>query len=1394
MKKIIYMMTVLLSVLILALPFGTAYGASNLLAFPGAEGGGKYSPGARGASSVSVYHVTNLKTSGTGSFADAVSKSGRIIVFDVSGTIELSKTLTINQSNLTILGQTAPGDGITFTGGDILIGSGMKNIIMRYLRVRPTDAKIAEPDGIGGRWTKNIIIDHCSTSWSVDELLTLYAGSSESDTQGSNNTVQYTIASESLRMSNHFKGAHGYGAIFGATNSTWHHNLLAHHDSRSPRLDRELQNTDVRNNIIYDWGQTNSAYGAEPYSYSSVTFNPSYLNWVNNYYKYGPGTADKLKSRIFDVSNSTDTSINPSGVKSNFYISGNYVYGYPTVTSNNWSGVNNSAMAIQLSSPIDMGDYELTETQTAEEAYETVLNEAGATLPRRDAVDARIVADVRNQTGRIINNANEVGGATATLTSETRVFTIPDEWKTANGMGSAAETDIVPSSSEWAGYTWIEAYVNDWTESQSAPTNPNITVTSPAIQSLSSTINGQTVDTGNWTVINDTETLNYKAVASANGDTTISKIEIFDGADVINTVTGSNADVSLTLSAGTHYLTSKAYNNIGEATQSPTSIVYVKSASGAGQFSHTQIGTTNAFNGQGGSWVDSSGTYTVLGSGKLSSGSDGATGMSSDLCDFMYKEINGDFDISVKTTQIPKFENGSVAGLMLRESLDSTSRMVMLADGWLKYGENVKAIYRKTAGATSSVSWFKNTSGTALSNSVSGYDTSNSKYTMPGYMRMQRSGDTITLSVSNSGSSWTDNPRQPQTITISGLSDTLYVGLAVDSIQGTPRKEYMGEAKFSNLNLAEGTSDAAPTATPSPTPIPENAIVWDITDMFVKTDESLDTTRFPAGSTSGRYNVTTTSIVDYNGLTYLLTADDNNAIQGSAKTFNDGYKSTWSLKTNGAGSDTNKAFVFTPETSGLLKIYATSGSTRNTVTMTVKQGGSTIAAPSFDSGVFEVKTVSGIAAGKQITLVAGGNIQYYRLVFVPDQSASSSTSTPEPSTSATPTPKPTASPTATPKIPEYNIIISSDIKNGSIEINGSGQSTVTWEASDHIPASAAEDSTVIYSAGETVPINGSDDSNGTFTVYDTAYYYNFTDSTSGNTVKYIKGTNNPSAVPPFSSTNKPQGNAFCFTPAKDGTITLELYTFGGKVFCLYDNSAKSYIENYRTEKEAIYTYTFPCTAGNEYYAWANGSKIGIKSITVTGDGQTAKEGEEVSVSVKPDNGFRISSVYTDPVCEITKLFEGEYSFIMPAEDVTVSADFAAIDSPTQTPSPTTTPKPTETPIPTATPKPTATPAPTAAPTAKPAAPTATPQPNGIYYEQDPVLSGNTLSYKIVNNTSDRKAIFAAAVYDSNYEVLKDIKLIVVEPGSEESTPITLNIGSGDKFKVFLWNDLYQPIQ
>lgn len=160
-----------------------------------------------------------MNKSGAGSFADAVSQSGRIIVFDVSGTIEISGTLKIKKSNLTILGQTAPGDGVTISGGDLLLDSGVENVIIRYLRVRPTDKNGGEPDGLGGRYNKNIIFDHCSLSWSVDELITLYAGSTE-DTKnqtGRNITVQNIIASESLAMSSHVKGKHGYGGIIGGT-------------------------------------------------------------------------------------------------------------------------------------------------------------------------------------------------------------------------------------------------------------------------------------------------------------------------------------------------------------------------------------------------------------------------------------------------------------------------------------------------------------------------------------------------------------------------------------------------------------------------------------------------------------------------------------------------------------------------------------------------------------------------------------------------------------------------------------------------------------------------------------------------------------------------------------------------------------------------------------------------------------------------------------------------------------------------------------------------------------------------------------------------------------------------------------------------------------------------
>ena len=321
--------------------------AANLLAFPGAEGGGKYTTGARGKSSRTVYHVTNLNDSGSGSLRDAVSGEGRIIVFDVSGVINLNSRLDLKKPNITILGQTAPGDGITISGYDILIGA--DNIIMRYLRIRPTDSQNGEPDGLGGRWIDNIIIDHCSVSWGVDELLTIYSGSLENGKdesantdpleQSTNVTVQYCLSAESLRMSNHFKGAHGYGGIIGGTNASYHHNMFAHHDSRNPRMDRNLKSTDMVNNVIYNWGN-NVTYGAEPYSYNkwerySTPEYVSNVNMRNNYYKYGPSTKGSIRSKIFEATNDGSVKYNGEVLKSNFYINGNYIYGNSAATANN---------------------------------------------------------------------------------------------------------------------------------------------------------------------------------------------------------------------------------------------------------------------------------------------------------------------------------------------------------------------------------------------------------------------------------------------------------------------------------------------------------------------------------------------------------------------------------------------------------------------------------------------------------------------------------------------------------------------------------------------------------------------------------------------------------------------------------------------------------------------------------------------------------------------------------------------------------------------------------------------------------------------------------------------------------------------------------------------------
>ncbi len=278
MKKTILFLGCLLS-------FATMMQAEDLPAFPGAEGFARYITGGRGGK---VYHVTNLNDSGDGSFRWAVGQSGaRTIVFDVSGTIFLKSALALQNGNVTIAGQTAPGDGICIAGYPFTIKA--NNVIIRFLRFRLGNENVAyhEGDGLGGMDKSNIMVDHCSVSWSIDECLSVY---------GSKNiTVQWCIASQSLRNSGHSKGTHGYGGNWGGSGASYHHNLICHHESRTPRLGprpstQSDERMDLRNNVIYNWAG-NGCYGGEAMN----------VNMVNNYYKPGPATDTKSASIAYRI-------------------------------------------------------------------------------------------------------------------------------------------------------------------------------------------------------------------------------------------------------------------------------------------------------------------------------------------------------------------------------------------------------------------------------------------------------------------------------------------------------------------------------------------------------------------------------------------------------------------------------------------------------------------------------------------------------------------------------------------------------------------------------------------------------------------------------------------------------------------------------------------------------------------------------------------------------------------------------------------------------------------------------------------------------------------------------------------------------------------------------------
>lgn len=408
-------------------------------AFPTAEGFGQYTSGGRGGM---VYTVTNLNDSGEGSLRKGIlKKEPRIIVFAVSGIINLESPLDINHGNLTIAGQSAPEGGITLKGYPVSVKA--NNIIIRYLRFRMGDENKAEGDALGGRNLTDIMIDHCSISWATDENASFY--------WNKNFTMQWCIISEALNNSVHHKGNHGYGGIWGGYGASFHHNLIANNNSRNPRFsgsasvpNKPEELTDFRNNVIYNWGD-NSIYGGEKGRY----------NIINNYFKPGPATPNSKKTRI----------VNPSKPYGKFYVDGNFVYGSKKVSDDNWqNGVQcDDPLQTKANEPFAINNNIVT--QTPQQAYEAIIKQAGASL-YRDAIDDRIVMLVEQQTAitkkGIIDSPADVGGYVeikkVSGPKDTDEDGIPDDWEKAHQLDP--EKDDASDFTISKDYTNLEVYLN----------------------------------------------------------------------------------------------------------------------------------------------------------------------------------------------------------------------------------------------------------------------------------------------------------------------------------------------------------------------------------------------------------------------------------------------------------------------------------------------------------------------------------------------------------------------------------------------------------------------------------------------------------------------------------------------------------------------------------------------------------------------------------------------------------------------------------------------------------------------------------------------------------------------------------------------------------------------
>jgi hypothetical protein len=436
-------------------------------AFPGAEGFGKYASGGRGGQ---VAIVTSLEDDGEGSLRRAlIMYPGEplTVIFNLSGIITLQSPLVLKRSNVTIAGQTAPGSGICLKGHSFIIngaarGGNHGNIIIRYIRSRPGADIRTGVYGFDMENCQNVIIDHCSFSWANEECAAMY--------DIKNTTVQWCIVSEGLYNAGHQKGTRAYGGVWGGQYASYHHNLIAHQNSRAVRFNGSRAHdtialVDYRNNVIFNWGSANAPYGGDV----TIKGGFSRVNLVNNYYAPGPATALPLKfmKALHAGAASTGTG--------QWYLAGNIMDGNKSLTRDNWKGLDlsdvpdneksaaRSATAFHISEPLPV--------QSAGKAFTEVMEHAGASLPRRDDVDRRIVREVKSRkaSGKgsfgkqgIIDSPLAVGGwpeyHSGPAPADSDRDGMPDEFEKKNELNPNNPADRNNLNSE--GYTMLEVYLN----------------------------------------------------------------------------------------------------------------------------------------------------------------------------------------------------------------------------------------------------------------------------------------------------------------------------------------------------------------------------------------------------------------------------------------------------------------------------------------------------------------------------------------------------------------------------------------------------------------------------------------------------------------------------------------------------------------------------------------------------------------------------------------------------------------------------------------------------------------------------------------------------------------------------------------------------------------------